>query len=147
MWMLNTDQLLEQLKAMNVRNVDIARVLELPDSRVPEIRDKRRALKLDEAVKLVQAFGLESNESLPQPPVAIFRLVVRHVAARLGVPVNDQALASLAEDLRAFSGFVADPKVRRSVEMAEGYFHALQTRHQGPEVEAPPRTDPARNNH
>lgn len=143
--MLNTDQLLEQLKANNVRNVDIARVLELPDSRVPEIRDKRRALKLDEAVRLVEAFGLESNQTPPQPPAAIFRLVVRHVAVRLGVPLSDQMLADLAEDIRAFSSFVADPKVRRSVEMAEGFFHALQTRRPEPEEEAPPRTDPARN--
>src|SRR5213596_2430200 len=57
---IDTDALLSQLKARGIRNVDIARVLGLPDSRVPEIRDKRRALKLDEGAKLVQAFGLES---------------------------------------------------------------------------------------
>lgn len=55
---LDTDQLLARLDEKKVRNVDIAKALGLPDSRVPEIKKKERRLTLDEGAKLVRAFGL-----------------------------------------------------------------------------------------
>jgi hypothetical protein len=39
---LDTDELLARLEARGIRNVDIAKVLGLPDSRVPEIKRKER---------------------------------------------------------------------------------------------------------
>jgi hypothetical protein len=142
--MLDTEQLLARLKERSIRNVDIARVLKLPDSRIPEIRDGRRALKLDEGAKLVRAFGLEQEAEVPPVPVSILRLAVRHVARRLAAEPADAVLDDLAADLRAFSQFAADPAIRNSVEAAEGFFRALQARPSGREEEAPQGSDPAR---
>lgn len=142
--MLDTSQLLARLKEKQIRNVDIARVLKLPDSRIPEIRDGRRALKLDEAAKLVRAFGLEQENGVEPLPLPIMRLLVRHVAARIGVEIHEVLLDDLAADLRAFALFVADPTIRQSVEAAEGFFRALQTRRSGSEEVTPPGNDPAR---
>jgi hypothetical protein len=140
---LDTDELLMRLKDRGVRNIEIARVLGLPDSRIPEIRDKRRALKLDEAAKLVRAFELEPDrEAQPLPP-SIIRLSIQYVAQRLGVPEerSQPQLDDLTEDLRAFSLFVAEPKVRRSIEMAEGFFRAMLLRRPAVEEEARPGND------
>jgi hypothetical protein len=126
--MLDTDELLGRLESRGVRNIDIARALGLPDSRVPEIRRKERALKLDEAVKLVRAFGLESDRTPDPPPTPILRLAVRYVAGELGVHPSEEQVEELAQDVRAFAEFVADPKVRRSVDAAEGFFRAMRLR-------------------
>lgn len=141
---LDTDELLARLDARGVRNIQIAKALGLPDSRVPEIKQKTRALKLDEAVKLVRAFGLEQDFQASPLPSSITRLVVRYVALELGVEPTNQQLADLARDVQAFGEFVADPKVRSSVEAAEGFFRALQLRRPTPEAEAQPGNDPAR---
>lgn len=143
---LDTDELLLRLKERGVRNVDIARVLGLPDSRVPEIRDRRRALKYDEGVKLVRAFGLEPGREVEPLPPSIIRLSIQYVARRLGVPEArmQPQLDDLTEDLRAFSLFVAEPKVRRSIAMAEGFFRAMLLRRPAAREEAPSETDPDR---
>jgi sugar phosphate isomerase/epimerase len=143
---LDTDELLARLASRGVRNVEIARVLDLPDSRVPEIKDKRRALKLEEAVKLTRAFGLEQDSPAGSLPPGMLRLVVLHVAQALGVPPErtQAKAADLAEDLRAFAEFVADPKVRQSLDAAEGFFRAMAIRPRRAESEAPPESDPER---
>jgi hypothetical protein len=143
---MDTDELLLRLKERRVRNVDIARVLGLPDSRVPEIRDKRRALKYDEGVKLVRAFELEQGQEAEPLPASIIRLSIQYVARRLGVPEArvEPQLADLTEDLRAFSLFVAEPKVRRSIAMAEGFFRAMLLRRPRTQEAAPSETDPDR---
>ena len=145
--MLGTDELLERLKHKGVRNVEIARVLDLPDSRIPEIRDRRRALKLDEAVKLVRAFELEQDGAPVQPvPQAILRLLVQYIALRLGTPEARlrSHLDELTEDMRAFSEFASDPKVRRSIEAAEGFFRAMLLRRPGAESEVEQESGPER---
>lgn len=143
--MLDTDELLARLDQKKIRNIDIARALGLPDSRVPEIRRKERALKLDEGAKLVRAFGLEpALTGVPLPP-PILRLAIQYVALELGVPLeaNQSQLEELTEDLRAFSEFAVDPNVRRSVDAAEGFFQAMRRRRPVPSEEAQPGTDPA----
>lgn len=137
----DTAELLARLEQRGVRNIDIANALGLPDSRVPEIRKKTRALKLDEAVKLVRAFGLEQGQEAAPLPLPIVRLAVLHIARRLGVSLREEQIADLAADLRAFSQFAADPRVRGSVEAAEGFFHALDYRRIEPEEEAPRGND------
>jgi hypothetical protein len=140
---LNTDELLARLEERGIRNVDIARALGLPDSRVPEIRRKERALKLDEAVKLVRVFELEQDRSASPLPAAVLRLVVQYVAQQLGCPPErvQAKQAELTEDLRAFSEFVADPKVRRSIEMSEGFLRAMAFRRPAPGSEAAQGSD------
>lgn len=143
-WVFDTDRLLEILDERGVKNVQIAKALGLPDSRIPEIRQKRRALKLDEAAKLVRAFELEEGREVPALPPAVMRLVVRHVANCLRIQPSEQQVADIAEDLRAFGSFVADRKVRQSIEAAEGFFQAMRFRRQGSEEEAQQETDPRR---
>jgi hypothetical protein len=141
--MLNTDELLARLEERGIRNVDIARALGLPDSRVPEIRRKERALKLDEAAKLVRAFGLEQDSSASPLPAPVLRLVVQYVAQQLGCQPErvHSRLGGLTEDLRAFSEFVADPKVRRSIEMSEGFLRAMALRRPAPGSEVEQESD------
>lgn len=138
---LDTDELLARLKAKGIKNIEIAKALDLPDSRVPEIRRKERSLKLDEAVKLVRAFGLEREFQADPLPAPIVRLVVRYVALELGVEPTNQQLEDLTLDVQAFGAFVGDPKVRSSVEAAEAFFRALQLRRPEPGGEARQRSD------
>jgi hypothetical protein len=140
---LDTDELLGRLEARGVRNVDIARVLGLPDSRVPEIKTKRRALKLDEGAKLVRAFGLEPDQAPNPLPASIVRLLVRYIAEELRAETDEAHLADLAEDVRAFAEFVAEPKVRSSIEAAEAFFQAMRLRRPGSGVKGRSETDPA----
>jgi hypothetical protein len=140
---LDTDELLARLKEKGIRNVDIARVLGLPDSRIPEIRKKGRKLTLDEGAKLVRAFGLEPSPEAVPLPAPILRLAVRYLATEFGHSQEDEEkLEELIADIQAFSEFVADPKVRRSVEAAEGFFQAMRLRRRSPAREAPSETDP-----
>jgi hypothetical protein len=143
--MLDTDELLARLDEKKVRNIDIARALGLPDSRVPEIRRKERALKLDEGAKLVRAFELEPSPTGVSLQPAMIRLAIQYIALELGVPpeANQSQIEELTEDLRAFSEFVSDPKVRRSVDAAEGFFQAMRRRRPAASEEARPGTDPA----
>lgn len=142
MRVIDTDELLTRLKARDIRNADIARALNLPDSRIPEIRTKRRALKLDEAATLVRVFQLEEAREVAPIPLPAMRLVVRWVASRLRVHPTEAQVEELAIALRAFSAFVSDRKIRTSIDAAEGFFRALDIQRPKPEEEAPPGTDP-----
>lgn len=133
---LTTKELLARLRDKGVINADIARALNVTPSRVTEMYDGTRALKLDEAVKLVEKFELEQAPSpragLPAP---IAQLIVQHIAQEIGLPLQSDApqLQELAEDLRAFSLFVTDPKVRESIDLAMTFFQALRLRRLAPE--------------
>jgi hypothetical protein len=139
---LDTDNLLRLLDERGIKNVQIARALGLPDSRVPEIKSRKRALKLDEAVKLVRAFQLEEGHEVPPLPVPIVRLLVRHVAERLRARASEELLEDVSQDIRAFGVFAADRRVRQSLEAAEGFLQALRYRRPEAEEEAPQGTDP-----
>jgi hypothetical protein len=138
---LDTDELLSRLEARGVRNIEIARVLGLPDSRIPEIKSKRRALKLDEGAKLTQAFGLEQGRPAEPLPESVVQLLVRYIAAELRVEPDEEHLTDLAADVRAFAEFVADPKVRSSVEAAEAFFQAMRLRRPKSEAKGRSETD------
>lgn len=137
---MTTDELLAALDERGIRNVDIARALGLPDSRIPEIRQRKRALKLDEGAALIRAFGLEKPV---QPlPTAIVRLLVRYVAQELGLHPEERKLQDLTKDVRAFAEFVADPKVRESLVAVESFFQAMRLRRPAPESKVRSGTDP-----
>lgn len=129
--MINTAQLIASLRERKIRNIDVARVLDIQPSRVTEIYNGDRVVKLDEAAKLVEAFGLETLPS-PAPlsplPVPITRLIVRYVLAEVGGKADDQKIEELSEDLRAFGQFVADPAVRESIQAGENFFQAMRLR-------------------
>jgi hypothetical protein len=140
--MLDTDQLLARLDEKKIRNVDIARALGLPDSRVPEIKRKDRKLTLDEGAKLVRAFELEPCRLAPPLPPSIVRLLVRHIALELEAPASEDRIEEIAGAVRAFSEFVSDPKHRSSVEAAEAFFQAMRLMRRLPEEEARQESDP-----
>lgn len=139
--MLTTGELLARLDERGVRNHEIAKCLNISPSRVTELRRGERAVKLDEAVKLAQAFELEQGHEARPLPLPMLRLAVLHVARRLGVSPQEEAVADLAADLRAFSEFAAKMKVRESLEAAEIFFQAIQIRHPETESEARPGSD------
>lgn len=135
--MMDSAQLLARLEDANVKSADMARVLNLPSSRIAEIRGGRRQIKLDEAAKLVRAFNLEeAGEAQPITPLTtpVARLLVLHVSHSVGVAVDDSQVAELAADLRAFATFVADPQVRDSVQAADGFLSALRYRKRAPKA-------------
>ena len=133
--MLTTAQLLEAIDRHGIRNRDIATTLGVSPSRVTEIRKGERVVKLDEAVKLVEAFGLESEPALKVPPLppAVARLIVLYIAAEFGmVAPQESRVESLSQDIRAFAEFVTDPQVRGSVDAAEHFFRAMRLRRPAP---------------
>jgi hypothetical protein len=136
---LTTKELLARLRDKGVRNADIARALDVTPSRVTEMYGGTRALKLDEAVRLTEAFDLEPEPSQKVAPLPgpVAQLIVQHIARELGQPLapDAQQVRELAEDLRAFSEFVTDPKVRESIDLATAFFQALRLRRPAP-VEA-----------
>jgi hypothetical protein len=134
---LSKGELLAALVAQGVTNADIQRVLEMPSSRVSEILRalpgkettlKPRELTYDEGVKLARAFLPELSQGAPPLPIAILRLIVLHIARELNCSVAEEQLADLAEDLRAFSEYASDPRVRGNAEASEAFFRALQLR-------------------
>lgn len=141
---LDTDELLARLEARGVRNIEIAKALGLPDSRVPEIRQKRRRLSLDEGAKLARTFALEPDQALEPLPASIVRLIVRYLAQELQASAPEGQLHELTEDVRAFALFAADPKVRTNVEAVETFFQAMRFRRPKDESKTPSESDPAR---
>jgi hypothetical protein len=133
---LTTKELLARLREKKVKNADIARALNITPSRVTEMFDGTRALKLDEAAKLSEAFDLEPppTPQVPALPGPVSQLIVQHIARELGRPLAQDApqLRELSEDLRAFSEFVTDPKVRESIDLAMAFFQAMRLRRPAP---------------
>jgi hypothetical protein len=130
-------ELLAALDAKKVSNVEIQKVLGLPSSRVSEILRatpgketdlKPRELTYDEGVRLAQAFLPELNRLAPPLPVPVLRLLVLHIARALDCPASEEQVGELAEDLRAFSEYASDPRVRGNAEASEAFFRALQLR-------------------
>jgi predicted transcriptional regulator len=133
---LTTAELIERLEERGIRNADIARALRVSPSRVTEMKKGERAIKLDEAAKLVAEFDLESVsfQKVPPLPGRISRLIVLYIAAELGhdAEENRAQIEELSEDVRAFAEFVADPRVRESAEAAEAFFQAMRLRRPTP---------------
>ena len=124
---LTTKELLNLLRERGIRNVDAARVLNLPDSRIAEIYSGKRSLKLDEAAKLVAAFDLRDAPLVPDEVVAV---LIKYVASALGKPIGDgdAHLEALKADLIAFARFQCDPATKASAAAAEGFFRGLSAR-------------------
>jgi hypothetical protein len=127
---LTTVELLSRLEEKGVVRADIARALNVAPSRVTEMFKGERAIKLDEAAKLVSQFDLESPPSrrvspLPDP---VARLIVRYIAEELECPAEDPRLQDIAEDVRAFAEYVTDPKVRGSIDLQAAYFEVMRLR-------------------
>jgi transcriptional regulator with XRE-family HTH domain len=105
--MLGTQQLLAALEARGISQAEMARVLGLPSSRISEMYAGKRQIKLDEAKRLVDAFGLDDSSPVPSINEQTARLLILHVANQLRVPMRpeDDRLQELALDFQAFSRF------------------------------------------
>lgn len=138
--MLTTVELLNRLEQRGIKNHQVASCLGVSPSRVTEMRKGVRAIKLDEAAKLVAAFELEEPQipaRVSPLPAPISLLVVTYVAGELGVSQADPAqLEDIAQDVRAFAEFVSDPQVRESIGAAETFFQAMRLRRPKPESTA-----------
>lgn len=152
---LDKQELLAALAQKGVKNAQIEKVLDLPSSRVTEIRwatpgreppagRKPRELTYDEGVKLTRAFGLEPDRPVDPLPPAVTRLVVRYIAQELGAVPEDRRVRDLSEDLRAFSEYVADPRVRHNLAAAEEFFRVMHLRRPKTAGEAEQQSDPHR---
>lgn len=136
--MLTGDQILARLKDAGVRKSEIAKALAIPDSRVAELYSGKRLLKLAEAVKLVDKYELESGAESAFTPLTqpVARLLVQHVALEVGAELapDSPEVTELAQDLRAFALFVSDPRVRDSIQAADGFLHGIRLRRLGSEA-------------
>lgn len=142
--MMSTEEILDQLQrkwnAGEITKKQIAETAQIGQNRVSELfgSGSGRRLLHDEAVRLVARFGLEQPPVQRVPPVSprIHRLVVRYVAAELGVDLEQRQaqVEELAEDVRAFGELLLDPKYRDSPELAETFFQAMRLRRPKPET-------------
>jgi hypothetical protein len=72
-WVMGKGALLALMRERDIRNKDIAAALKLSPSRITELYNGGRDLSLDEAVTLVERFGLDqppSPQQAPAPPVS-----------------------------------------------------------------------------
>lgn len=140
--MISTGEILAELQkkldAKTITKTQIAKVAGIGNNRVSELfgSGTGRRLLHDEAVRLVEGFGLESVAAQVVPPLSprTHRLIVQYVAAELGVALEDreEQVAELAEDIRALGELLRDPKYRDSPEMAEIFFQAMRLRRSTP---------------
>lgn len=129
--MIGSGELLARLKEANIKPVQIARAMGVAPSRVTELYNGTRQLKLDEAVKLVGAFQIDESPARITPlTIPVARLVVRHLARSLRTDVDDSEVTTLAEGLRAFFLFVANPHVRERLDAIEGFLESLEIQRQ-----------------
>lgn len=126
--MLTTSELLTRLRERGIRNVEVARALEVSASRIAELYAGKRSLKLDEAAKLVAVFGLEDAPMMA--PDQVLAALIKHVGEVLGKPIDDgnERLGVLTDDLKAFAQFQTDPAMRSCPAAAEGFFRGLRVR-------------------
>ena len=128
--MFDTERLLAKLKEVGAKKADMARVLDLPSSRIAEMRGGKRTIRLDEAAKLVAHYKLDETPTVSPLTTPVARLVVRHLARSLNTEVDDNEVTKLAEGLRAFSVFAANPRVRDKMEAVEAFLQSLEIHRQ-----------------
>lgn len=126
--MLGTRELLERLDARKIVRAEIARVINVAPARVTEMFKGARAIKLDEAKRLVEHYGLDEDDPITALSEPVSRLLVLHVARALKAHVSpeDQRVEELAQDLRAFSRFASDRQDEVSSDMASGFLRGRQ---------------------
>lgn len=132
--MRSTSDILAALKDKGVTHERIGVVLGITTPNATKLYNpasktgKPRKLSYDEGLKLIEEFGLSEAPANLEPlsePVA--RLVVLHVANVLGASPSADVLDELAQDVAAFSEFVADPHARQSAEQVTGFLRALRS--------------------
>jgi hypothetical protein len=144
---LGSIEILRELERLNVDRKEIAKLLDIDAGAVTRLfyalRDNPpqtpRKLQHDEAVKLVEKYRLEQSPPVPPLPGAVWRLVARHASLRLGLSLeeDDQRVRDVAADLAAFSRFVRNPRVQGSIDAAQNFFEAMQSRREVEPIDQP----------
>jgi hypothetical protein len=128
--MFSTAQLLEALDAKlgHGKGVAISDCLKINSASASRLVNGERSLKLDEAKKLVEQFGLQA----PQPKVGpispeVMRLLLLHVARSLGLTLrpDDPKIDEVARDLRMVLSLAPDSSVLQSEDAAKGFLLGL----------------------
>jgi transcriptional regulator with XRE-family HTH domain len=104
---IDSDTLLRKLLDAGITQAKIARVLRVDPSQISQLYKGKRQIKLDEAKKLVEEFDLDGADAAPPINEQTARLLILHMANRLGSPLlpTDDLVQELALDFQAFSKF------------------------------------------
>lgn len=126
---LSTQDILQRLSQRNVKRARIAEAIGLPAPRITEMYKGDRRLYHDEAVKLVEAFGLDDRPALSEP---VARLLVLHTLNQLALPVDPESeqVQELALDFRAFSEFAASPGARENLAALDAFLRGRASANQ-----------------
>lgn len=126
---ITSSTLVDMLKARGVTQAAVARVLRIDPSQISQMYSGKRQIKLDEAKKLIEAFGLDESQAAPPINEQTARLLVLHVANRLRVPLppEDNRVRELALDFQAFSKFARAHLPAPSPDAASGFLEALRS--------------------
>jgi predicted XRE-type DNA-binding protein len=132
--MLDSKELMSELcrlKQQNITtNADLARLLQIPTSRVAEIFSGKRAIKIDEMKVIVERFGLESATARPfnadnLEPLIDALLPIAPPPSRM----TDQSRRALAEAFAYGLGMLgASPTSQASGDVVETAARASVTR-------------------
>ena len=132
--MIGTDEILARLESLleagKIQKKEIAAALNITPQRISDHFSGDRKLKLDEAQRLVETFGLEDPAELISAiaTIPVLKLLVAYAVRELapGTELDESRIEDIARDVQAFLRYVCDPKVRQNVDLAEGFFLALQ---------------------
>ena len=131
--MLNTQQIMDALLERGITNAAVARLLGIAPSRIKDIRDGTRRLQREEAIKVVEEYGLEppppENPEPPEPmlPTArVVRMAVRYVARAIEAEIDDDLATELAAELLGFFSFAGSQPDR--IRDFETFLEALAIR-------------------
>jgi transcriptional regulator with XRE-family HTH domain len=132
------DEILTELLARGITQVQIAEALGIARPNANKLFNpaaktgKKRVLSYDEGVTLIEKFELDRPDDAPVEPMAVpvARLAVQYVAQQLGVKIDpdDERVEDLAQDIRAYSEFVAAAQIGENPDRAQGWLDGRRSR-------------------
>ena len=122
--MLSTQELLTILAGRRIKSPELAACLGLVPGAGDRILAGTRRLKLDEAKKLIDTFGLEPVSPVGSLSLDIARVLILHAARTLRVKLNPND-AQIEELVRDFRSVTTDPLLSENAEAAENFLRGL----------------------
>lgn len=126
---IGSAELLAALKARNITQTAISRVLNVDPSQISQLYKGARQLKLDEAKRLVEAFDLDESSATPPISEQTARLLILHVADTFGIRLaaSDSRVQELALDFQAFSKFARAHLPAPSPDATSGFLYGRRS--------------------